>query len=75
MITPFSQLNLGSVEHVWVEYHVAEPNRSVIFYSFHVRPFFMQNAYFEGSYDDYIGVDAFSHHLGALDIRLAIYRR
>jgi hypothetical protein len=24
MITPFSQLNLGSVEHAWVEYHVAE---------------------------------------------------
>jgi hypothetical protein len=24
MITAFSQLNLGSVEHVWVEYHVAE---------------------------------------------------
>jgi hypothetical protein len=24
MITPFSQLNLGSVEHVGIEYHVAE---------------------------------------------------
>jgi hypothetical protein len=24
MKTPFSQLNLISVEHVWVEYHVAE---------------------------------------------------
>jgi hypothetical protein len=24
MKTPFTQLNLSSVEHVWVEYHVAE---------------------------------------------------
>jgi hypothetical protein len=24
MTTPVSQLNLSSVEHVWVEYHVAE---------------------------------------------------
>jgi hypothetical protein len=24
MKTPFSQLNLSSVEHLWVEYHVAE---------------------------------------------------
>jgi hypothetical protein len=24
MITPFTQLNLGGVEHVWIEYHVAE---------------------------------------------------
>jgi hypothetical protein len=24
METPFSQLNLSSVEHVWIEYNVAE---------------------------------------------------
>jgi hypothetical protein len=30
MIAPFSQLNLGSVEHVWVEYHVAESNISSV---------------------------------------------
>jgi hypothetical protein len=24
MKTPFLQLNLSSVEHVWVEYHIAE---------------------------------------------------
>jgi hypothetical protein len=30
MKTPFSQMNLSSVEHVWVEYHVAESqNKSV----------------------------------------------
>jgi hypothetical protein len=28
MHTPFSQLTLSSVEHVWVEYHVAEPSSS-----------------------------------------------
>jgi hypothetical protein len=28
MTTPFSQLNFGSVEHVWVEYHIAESKNS-----------------------------------------------
>jgi hypothetical protein len=27
MTTPFLQLNLNSVEHVWVEYYVAESDK------------------------------------------------
>jgi hypothetical protein len=29
MITPLSQLNLSSVEHMWVEYHVAESRYAI----------------------------------------------